>query len=289
MTSWWTGLAPVTSRVTCGEQNHELHWSDGVLAAPGHPDGDRERALAALGADPSPCLQIVDAWNRHADDLDVLVIASRGAADPLEETPQRWGAWASGAGPGPFIGFRYGAHRHGVAAYASTLSARPAAIGWAAYSQLSTHGHLVDEDEEVGEVPALLSLGAGLPQRLAATVIGTWSDRLEAGDERIAAATPVLDAAVYGRLRVALLPWLGGPAKIDFALQPTDAAPVLRRDGDTVVAALPFTWLRDVWVNGLAVILDRFCIRAERTVAGSWALTTLSRDLTDPQRLTISG
>lgn len=285
MTAWWALLAPVKLPVACGEENHALHWAEGTLAAPEHPDADRERALAALGADPSPCLQILDAWNRRADDLDVLVLAGRGPSDPLDDSRLQF----AGRGPGHFGFGGYAPLAHATAAFASTLSVRPAAVGWTAFSPMGRRRYVDFEDEApVDEVSRLLSLGAGLPQRLTATVIGTWAERIDAGDERVARAAPALDAAVYGRLRATLLPWLGSPVSIRFTMQPPGAQPALRREGDVVHAELPFAWLRDVWMNGLAVILDRFSLRAAPESPGTWMLSTVNRDLSGPQDLMIS-
>jgi hypothetical protein len=285
VTPWWSALAPVALPVACGEQRHELRWAEGRLTAPGHPDAERERALAALGADPSPCLQVLDLWNRHADDLDVLALAGRGPGDPLQP-PLRF----AGHGHVHFPGAGYRALSQ-TGAYASMVSARPAAMGWTAYRPMGRRRYVDYDEEQLPEddLPLLLSLGSGLPQRLTATVIATWAERVEVGDARVAAAAPALDAAVYGRLRATLLPWLGGPARIEFTLQPPGAEPALRYDDDVVAAALPFAWLREVWANGLPVILDRFCLRAEQTTGRTWSLTTVARDLAEPQLLTVTG
>lgn len=284
MTPWCAALAPVTLPVACGDQNHELHWAEGILAAPDHPDADRERALAALGAEPSPCLQILDAWTRHADDLDVLVLTSRGPADQHDSRLR----YAS-HDPAPRYFGMHAPLSQSAMAYGSTASVRPAAMGWAAYRPMSRRRYVDVQDETPDDLPRLLSLGSGLPQRLSATVISTWAERIEAGDERVSAALPALDAAVYGRLGATLLPWLGRTAKIEFTLGSADATPAVRRDGDKLKLELPFVWLRDVWATGLAVVLDRFCIEAQQTAPGSWTLTTIDRDLASTHPITISG
>jgi hypothetical protein len=285
MTAWWSALAPVTWPVVCAGQNHEIRWADGAIAAPAHPDAERERALAALGADPSPCLQIVDAWNRHADDLDVLVLASRGPSDRLDESRLHFMSHAMG---------RAGLVPHGVVTrmvgYSALSSARPASVGWVGFRPSGRRGYVDYEDEVPADALAsLLALGSALPHRLTATVIAAWADRIDANDDRVAAAMPALDAALYGRMRATLLPWLGSPAKIEFTMQPPGAEPAVHRDGEVIHAELPFAWLRDVWVYGLTVVLDRFCLQADPQAPGAWTLATVSRDLSGAQTLTISG
>lgn len=283
--TWWAALAPVTLPVDCGDQRHELHWAEGGLTAPGHPDADRERALAALGADPSPCLRILDAWHRHADDLDVFVLASRGPSDPLDQSRLR-----AADHPNAYTG-GYMPLSHAGGAYASMMSIRPTvAKGWTSYRPMGPRRYVDYEDEAPdATLPTLLSLGSGLPLRLTATVIATWAERIEADDERVAAATPALDAALYGRLRTALLPWLGTPTKLDFTLQPSGGKAAMHREANSVRVALPFAWLRDVWATGLAVVLDRFCIEAQQTAPGTWTLTTVDRDLATTRTVTVHG
>lgn len=43
---------------------------------------------------------------------------------------------------------------------------------------------------------------------------------------------------------------------------PPGTPAAIRTDGDDVDIAPPFAWLADVWVPGLAVLLDRFVLDA---------------------------
>jgi hypothetical protein len=52
--------------------------------------------------------------------------------------------------------------------------------------------------------------------------------------------------------------------------------------------SLPFSWLSDVWMRGLAVTLGRLCIAAETTDGSTWTLNTLGRDLAELNQLTIA-
>lgn len=282
MTAWWSGLAPVVRTVSCADQQHEIRWSEGVLSAPAHPHAERERALSALGADPTACVQILDAWNTHETDLDVLVLASRGPGDRLDESRLRLPQHV----PLSMI-TRRGVGPHTTAAYTSRMVVRSGRRAWWGHSM--TRGVDDADNPRADGLPLLLSLGSGLPHRLSAAVIAAWADRIEAADDQVGAALPALDAALYGRLRAALLPWLGIDASVEFTMLPPQAEPVLRRDGDTVHVGVPFGWLRDVWVNGFAITLDRFCVHAEQSSDRVWTLTTVGRDLDEQQTVTVSG
>lgn len=83
MVSWWVGVAPAEVGVDCGGERHRVIWRDGALSAPDHADLDGERTLAALGGDGCACVEIVDAWERHVADEEVLVLGSRGPADQI--------------------------------------------------------------------------------------------------------------------------------------------------------------------------------------------------------------
>jgi hypothetical protein len=90
MVSWWLGIAPAEVRVDCGGERHRVVWREGALSAPDHTDLEGERTLAALGGASCACVEIVDAWHRHVDDEQALVLGSRGPADRIE--PRDWGA-----------------------------------------------------------------------------------------------------------------------------------------------------------------------------------------------------
>ena len=56
---------------------------------------------------------------------------------------------------------------------------------------------------------------------------------------------------------------------------------------DGVEVSLPFSWLSDVWMRGLAVTFGRLCIAADTTDGASWTLDTLGPDLADLSQFTI--
>jgi hypothetical protein len=61
----------------------------------------------------------------------------------------------------------------------------------------------------------------------------------------------------------------------------------LVRTKDAIAVSLPFAWLAEVWVRGIAVTFGRLCIAVETTDGHSWILHTLGPDLTDLNRITI--
>jgi len=80
---WWAALGPAETTVTCDGHQHLIRWSDGRLTAASHPDAEGELVMGALGGDTPRCVQIVQAWGAHSDDLDVLAIGPRTAGDQV--------------------------------------------------------------------------------------------------------------------------------------------------------------------------------------------------------------
>ena len=60
-----------------------MHWEDGALRLPAHPDTEGELVLAVLGGEKAGCIELAEAWGRRADDLEVLAVGPRGAADVI--------------------------------------------------------------------------------------------------------------------------------------------------------------------------------------------------------------
>jgi hypothetical protein len=261
------------ARVTCDGHEHQLRWAAGELIAPGHPDLEGEQILGALAGQRAVCLEALDAWAGHADDLRVLVLASRGPADPVVVRPDD-------SGPTGWTGMTFGA---AAARMQRRRRAMAAVLGGAASGSGEPGDALV----------TLLSLGGPMQARLTATVAAAWRERLRDGaspaDAAAAdAARPALHAALYGRVVATLRAWTGQPGlRVSLSMIPEAGQPALARDGDGVAAELPFGWISDVWARGLGTCWDRFGLAATPAAEG-WALTTVGPDLGPPARITIS-
>jgi hypothetical protein len=135
----------------------------------------------------------------------------------------------------------------------------------------------------------LLAAGGRLPDRLQATTAAIWTRRLRTGHTALETARPQLEAALYGRALRTLRAWLGEPQlAIELTMIGPEEARRIVRTADGVDVSLPFSWLPDVWMRGLAVTVDRLCIAAETTDGSSWTLDTLGPDLADLTQLTIA-
>jgi hypothetical protein len=292
MLPWWAALPPVAADVSCGEQTHRLRWAEGKLTAADHADAEGELVLAALGGDRSDCVDLVEAWGRHSDDLEVLAAGPRSAADELTIGPQDLaGLGAPGLGwvaysplararlqtrpmmwlgpPMPGGAARLGprgataritAIRASGGARVSGASVRRVAAGPA--GTLPRRKRIMLDTAERDhtrrtELLSLLALGPAFQWRLAGTVAAAWAEGgSRAGDRD--AARPALTAALAGRLAPAAQAWLGiDPGKIDVSLHEDAGWGRLAPSGDgrgrRLSATLPVGWLASVWAAGLAV------------------------------------
>jgi hypothetical protein len=135
----------------------------------------------------------------------------------------------------------------------------------------------------------LLAAGGRLPDRLQATTAAIWTGRLRTGHAQLETARPQLEAALYGRVLRTLRPWLGEPQlTIQLTMIEPEEARRIVRTADGVDVSLPFSWLSDVWMRGLAVTVGRLCIAAATADGSNWTLDTLGPDLTDFTQLTIA-
>jgi hypothetical protein len=274
-TPWWTGLSPAQATIDCGGQRHQLRWEAGELRALDHDDPAAERTLAAIGGEPYACIDQLDAWTRHATDLRVLVLASRGPADLLSTLREQPGHAA--ARPAPL--------RRGRASYSSVRSMRATAVmstgrGWAFPA-----AHPPDDPD--AQLLELLALGGGLSHRLAVTVAAEWARRCDRPDAEVSRAGPQLQAALYGRVASGMRTWLGQPAlAVELTMIEPGAEPSLRERDGVILADLPFRWLAEVWARDLATVAGRFCVAA--TGSGNrWTLSTVGPDLAEPQPVVV--
>jgi hypothetical protein len=272
-TPWWRGVPPAVAQVSCDGREHQLRWAAGELHAPGHPDLESEKILRALAGESYACLDVLEAWQVHADDLRVLVLASRGPADPVavrldEPGPTSWIAMTGGAA-------------------AARMQRRRAAV-----TAVMGGGAPASRERE-DTLATLLSLGGPMQTRLTATIAAAWRERLRDGaapaDAAAAAeAWPALHAALYGRVVATLRSWTGRPdLRVALTMIGESAQPALTPDGDGIAVELPFGWINDVWARGLGTCWDRFGLAAAPAGDG-WALSAVTPDLGPPALITIA-
>jgi hypothetical protein len=135
----------------------------------------------------------------------------------------------------------------------------------------------------------LLAAGGRLPDRLQATTAAIWTRRLRTGHAALATARPQLEAALYGRVLRTLHSWLGEPQlTVELTMIGPEDQRRAVRTADGVDVSLPFCWLSDVWMRGLAVTFGQLCIAADTADGSSWTLDTLGPDLANITQLRIA-
>lgn len=274
---WWHGLPPVQTTIRCTGRVHRLRWAAGQIRAIDHED-----AATEPGPPHSPCGQMLEAWTHHVADLTVLVLASRGPADPLAAGPGEPLGGTTSPPPRP---------AHQGSGSGLGLDAVPGASRALRARTYSTDYTIPDNDEPTGpdgELIALFSLDYPLQHRLAAAVIADWTRRLRHSGERPERAVPALHAALYGRLTAALRVWTRRSDLLaDLTMIDETDRPSLTRTDDTVTARLPFGWLGDVWVKGLATTGEGFCIAAAPSDDGRWVLSTVDQTFGPPRETAV--
>jgi hypothetical protein len=255
--AWWALLPPALAQVPCGAAAHHLRWEDGRLTALDHPDAEAELVLAALGGDRSRCVDLIESWGRHGDDLQVLAVGPRSAEDELMPAAKSADAPAGrGALGGGWLAYAPLTRRH--TAVAAATARRGARARRARWQQVQNQASRAAESRE--ELFSLLALGADVQMRLSATVAAAWADGGGRASDRDA-ARPALIAALAGRLGPAAQGWLGiDPGRVDASLHDGAGWGRLARSGDRLDAALPVGWLASVWAPGLAVIAGHLVV-----------------------------
>jgi hypothetical protein len=276
---WWHGLPPAQTTIPCTGRIHRLRWAAGEVRATDHEDADAQTVPPH-----TPCGRMLAVWDRHAADLTVLVLSSRGPADSLASGP---GAPALPGPAAPLRPTRQGPGR-GQGVHSVAGAAMPRAAGARTFSSdytVPAGGELTAADDEF---IALFALAPPMQDRLAATVIADWTRRLrDAGGSGPRVSAPALQAALYGRVTAALRAWTGRSGLLARVVMIGEADPPgLTRAGGRVTARLPFGWLDDVWAKGLATTGGRFCIAATPSDRGGWVLSTVGQAFGSPRATT---
>jgi hypothetical protein len=261
---WFACLPRCEARVPCGAGTHTIAWEAGSLRLPSHPDPEAEAVLAALGGEKARCVELAQAWDRHADDLSVLAIGPR---DPGDEISISWDD-VTAAQPGPPAG----THRPGPALARPGLM-RPAGqwrVGPPAAMVPGRRQRVQEELETVRrrrtDMLSLLALGYGFQIRLAGQVAAAQAD---AAGDRQGRARPALTAAITGRLAPVAERWLGiDPDQVVVSLHtgPGWGSVEMTGRGEQrrLLVALPAWWLARVWACGLALVGRRLVVAVDR-------------------------
>lgn len=287
MTTDLATLDQAAATIACGDRTHRIRWAGGDLIADDHPETEGELALSALGGTDVPCLQVITAWRRHRHDHRLLSALTRGPGDPVRgDGPSPTAprpARRRAAGPllaqrGRTTGFYVPMPgtvmplSAGPVASASVVSSTVASGSWATLgSGPGPDGAQGDREE----LEALVRLGGAIPWRLAATVTTGLLD------SSLAAARPALVASLFGRARNALSHWYGDP-DLDLELDVIEPGerPGLEAGPDRGFrAALPLSWVADVWGRGLAVTAEGFALSLTPTGPSAVQVETISLDL----------
>ena len=250
---WFDCLPSCEALLPCGQGRHLVRWEAGELRLLSHPDAEAELVLAALGGEKTRCVEVAQAWGRHAEDLSVLAIGPRGAADEIAvswrdvdedaQASQRGGQ--TGHLPPP------GAPRRGP----RPMATPPPAMAWA---QARFQQMMKDRQEAArvrNDMLSLLALGHGFQVRLIGQVAEAHADRPEKAMEKI---RPRLVAAIAARLAPAAEGWLGiDPDQVVVTLHrgPGWGSAELTGRGEQrrLRVSLPAGWLGQVWAAGLSL------------------------------------
>jgi hypothetical protein len=245
---WSAGLPEATTQVSCGSETHVMSWRDGRFRALAHPvaDLEAERALAALAGQTCQCVELLDAWERHATDPRVLLLGPRAQDSHLA------------------LAHRQLASTRGVRPVATASSPPKRPINWGAQP---TAG----EDERIRSI---LDLDDPLPHRFVATVAAALAD--QAQDRAVA---PALQAALYGRVLASLHRWTEGTPELALVMGGGERSLSRNPDG-SLTAALPFSWITEVWARRLDVVDGEFTLAVAPRRSGTLELLTVDAAMT---------
>lgn len=242
LTSRWThGVPPAGATLDCSGETHRLLWQDGELLALDHDDPEAERALAALGGTSCACVEMLDAWGRHASDPRVLVLGPRGGEGSA-------GGDSGGAATG---------RRRLIYNRAATMTSSSVMVASGASLTGSLTSGSMPSEADGDPLDRLLTLGGAIPKRLVATVAAALTDESEKPEMRAQ-----LHAALFGRVLAGLTVWFGEPPQLQLEMIPDGAEPSLQRRDDLICARFPFRWLIQVWARELTTVWGHFVLTA---------------------------
>ena len=261
---WFGCLAPCEAHVPCGQGRHIVRWEAGALRPLSHPDPEAELVLAALGGEKARCVEVAQAWERHAEDLSVLAIGPRGPAD---EIALGWddvdaAVQASGrpvhSGPVPPGPPRAAPMR--LASPSVPASARVQA------QRQRVEQEVARTTQRRNDMLSLLALGYGFQVRLIGQVAEAHANP---PDDQVEKVRPPMVAAISARLAPVAEEWIGiDPDQVVVSLHrgPGWGSVELTGRGEQrrLLVRLPAGWLGRVWAAGLALAGRHLVVAVQR-------------------------
>ena len=256
---WFDSFPSCEAHVPCGQGRHIVRWEAGALRLPSHPDAEAELVLAALGGEKARCVEVAQAWGRHAEDLSVLAIGPRGPRDEIAVSWDDVDAAVQAGRSGPHFG-PPGSRPMRLASPSIPLAAR---------ARARQQQDLQDRERAArrrNDMLSLLALGYGFQVRLIGQVAQAHADRPDEAMEKI---RPPLVAAIAARLAPVAEKWLGiDPDQVVVSLHrgPGWGSVELTGRGEQrrLRASLPAGWLARVWAPGLALTGRHLVVAVER-------------------------
>ena len=287
--AWFDCFPRCEAYLPCGQSRHIVRWEAGELRLLSHPDPEAERVLVALGGEKSRCVEVAQAWERHAEDLSVLAIGPRGPADEIAVSWDDVDADAQGsqrgAQAGPLPPGRSGRRQRLMAGSTSPTVAQA----------LARQQQAMQDAERAtrrrNDMLSLLALGHGFQVRLIGQVAEAQADRPEETMETI---RPALVAAITARLAPLAEEWLGiDPDQVVVTLHrgPGWGSSELTGRGGLrrLRVSLPAGWLARVWAAGLALTGRHLVVAVARAGWPDARVLALRAPGTEPVPLDVHG
>ena len=259
---WFACLPSCEAHVPCGQGRHIVRWEAGALRLADHADPEAELVLAALGGEKARCVELAEAWGRHAGDLSVLAIGPRGPADEISISWDDVDAAAQASGRGALSSYR---PPRSVPMRLASPSVPTAARAQARRQQAEQEMEQVAQRRN--DMLSLLALGYGFQVRLIGQVAEAHAsppdEQLEKvegveGVEWVDGVRPPLVAAITARLAPVAEEWLGlDPDQVVVSLHRGAGWGSVELTGRGELrrlrVSLPTGWLARVWAPGLAL------------------------------------
>jgi len=252
---WYSCLPSCETRVPCGQGRHTVRWDAGQLQLPEHPDAEAELVLAALGGEKAGCVVLAETWGRHAGDLSVLTVGSRGPADKIAVSWEDVEAARQAGQHGGGAGF--------ASLWRSPIRRPASAMAPHSARQRQMQAETDRVAERNNDIMSLLALGDGFNLRLAGQVAAAHADSADARFR------PALVVAMTARLALVAEQWLGiYPEQVigSFHDGPGWGRTELtgRAAGRRLRVSLPPNWLARVWACGLALTARHLVVGVDR-------------------------